>query len=640
MERLKAKYTPLRSLEEALALWQSSTARPPLEAEELPTQEALGRVSAEAHFARLSSPGFMSAAMDGYAVAARDTFGASETSPKRLKVPGQAVPVDTGRPMPPGTDAVLAKEEGQEAQDCIEITAPAYPYRNVRTVGEDIVATEMLLPEGHRLRPVDLAALLQAGLTTVRVRRRPRVAIIPTGSDVVEPTACPPPGTILDSNSTMLEALARDCGAQPLRHGIVPDEPRALREALRWGLREADVVLTIAGASVGRRDFTLACLREVAQVLLEGIAIRPGKPTILAISQEGKPLVGIPGYPVSAYLAFKLFAEPLLWRLQGLEPPEPQYLEGLLGRDVASPLGQEEFLRVKVGRVGGRYIITPLQRGAGLLMSLVRADALLRVPAMSEGLAQGSEVQVQLLRSLQEIRHTIVCIGSHDSALDVLASRLRRLQPRLSLSTAHVGSMAGLLALKRGQAHVAPTHLLDEATGQYNVPFIKRLLPERPVVLVNFLYRLQGLLVRPGNPKGIRGFRDLAREDVVFVNRQRGSGTRLLLDAHLRALGIEPSQVRGYHREEFTHMAVAAQGASGAADCGLAVASAAKALGLEFIPVAQERYDLAIPGEFLQEPMIRALLQCLREDEALRETLQRMGGYDLRDMGRLMWEGP
>jgi putative molybdopterin biosynthesis protein len=269
-------------------------------------------------------------------------------------------------------------------------------------------------------------------------------------------------------------------------------------------------------------------------------------------------------------------------------------------------------------------------------MSLVRADGVIRIPAESEGIGAGQEVAVELFRSGRDIENTIVCIGSHDNALDVLANFLKKRHPHLSLSSAHVGSMGGLLALKRGEAHVAGTHLLDEESGEYNVSYIKKLLPEKHIMLVNLVYREQGLLVPKGNPKGIKGFEDLGRKDVVFVNRQAGAGTRLLTDMHLKRLGIDPADVKGYDREEYTHMAVAAAVLSGAAETGLAVLSAAQALGLDFIPVARERYDLAVPAEFSDTPLMRALLGIIRDDKEFRDQIAGMGGYDVSEMGKVM----
>ena len=608
----------------------------PLTGERVPVGDALGRVTSEAVIAKLSSPFYHSAAMDGYAVHFIDTFGAAETTPRRLTVPTMAVAVDTGDPVPDGYDAVIMIEDVERISETeIEILKPATPWQHVRLVGEDIVATELIIPENHVVRPVDMAAMIASGHASVMVRRRPVVSIIPTGSELVEPGSKLKKGVIIDFNSTMLSAMTTECGAHAVRQHIVKDDAVLLRKAILEALADSDVVVINAGSSAGREDFTADVIAELGKVIVHGVNIKPGKPVILGIV-NGKPVIGIPGYPVSAALTFALFVKPPNYALLGLAPPEPETITARLSRQVASTLGQEEFIRVKLGSVSGNLIATPVTRGAGALMSLVRADGIIRVPAQSEGIAAGHDVTVELLRSARDIGNTIVCIGSHDNALDVLANHLKKKHPELSLSSAHVGSIGGLLALKRGEAHLSGTHLLDEETGEYNVSYIKKMLPGSKTFLVNLVYRTQGFIVPKGNPKGIKGFEDLTREGVVFVNRQAGAGTRLLTDLHLKKLKIDPNNVKGYHHEEFTHMAVAAAVLSGAADTGLAVLSAAQALDLDFIAVAQERYDLAIPKEFYDTPMLQALLEIIRNERDFRDKIVGMGGYDVTDMGKVL----
>jgi putative molybdopterin biosynthesis protein len=634
------KYLENRPLAEAIKNYNDALMAAgiggPLPGERIAVGEALGRVTAEAVVAKISSPFYHSAAMDGYAVRFIETFGAGETRPKRLLVPVQAIAVDTGDPMPEGYDAVIMIEDVETVSGTeIEILKPATPWQHVRLVGEDIVATELIIPENHVIRPADMAAMIASGHTAVMVRKRPRVAVVPTGTELIEPGSTPKKGDIIDFNSTMLSTMVTECGGLAVKMRIVKDEANLIRRAILASLSDSDLVLINAGSSAGREDFTADVISGLGEVIVHGVNIKPGKPVILGIVQ-GKPVIGIPGYPVSAALTFNLFVRPLLYAMQGRVASPPETLTAKLSRQVASTLGVEEFLRVKLGSVSGNLIATPVTRGAGVLMSLVRADGMVRIPAENEGIAAGQEVVVELFRPKHEIANTIVCIGSHDNALDVLANFLRKRHPEMSLSSAHVGSMGGLLALKRGEAHLAGTHLLDEATGEYNVSYIKKLLPGRKTVLVNLVYREQGLLVPKGNPKKIKGFDDLAREDVVFVNRQAGAGTRLLTDLYLKKLGIDPSKVKGYHHEEFTHMAVAAAVVSGAADTGLAVLSAAQALGLDFILVAKERYDLAIPQEFYETPMLQALLSIIREDREFREQIMSMGGYDVSEMGSVI----
>jgi putative molybdopterin biosynthesis protein len=538
--------------------------------------------------------------------------------------------------MPDGLDAVIMIEDVEKVSAGeIEILKAATPWQHVRLVGEDIVATELILSENHVIRPVDMAAMIASGHKTVMVRKRPVIAVIPTGTELVEPGSDLKRGDIIDFNSTMLSAMATEYGAEPSKKKIVKDDAALLKRTILDAVAESDLVVINAGSSAGREDFTAPVIAELGTVFVHGVNIKPGKPVILAVVQ-GKPVIGIPGYPVSAVLTFNLFVRPVLYALQGRPVPPVATITAKLSRQVASGLGQEEFVRVKLGSVSGKLIATPVTRGAGALMSLVRADGIIRIPAESEGIAGGHDVTVELLRQTHEIANTIVCIGSHDNALDVLGNFLKKKHSGFSLSSAHVGSMGGLLALKRGEAHLAGTHLLDEKTGEYNVSYIQKHVDGKKVVLVNLVFRTQGFIVPKGNPKGIKGFEDLRRPDVVFVNRQAGAGTRLLTDLYLKRLGIDPNTVKGYHHEEFTHMAVAAAVVSGAADTGLAVLSAARALGLDFVPVAQERYDLAVLQEYYDTPMLQALLRIVREDRDFREQIVNMGGYDVSEMGRVI----
>ncbi len=624
----------------------------PLDGQRVSVDDSLGRVTSSAVTARLSAPFYHSAAMDGYAVKFPDTFGASESTPKILKLGVQAVYVDTGDPLPDGFNSVIMIENvnliggcfgsagsiGEADDDVrIEIIEPAAPWQHVRVIGEDIVSTELILPENHKIRPVDIGAVLSGGHVDIEVRRKPVIVIIPTGSEIVEPGSELKKGNIIEYNSRILGSLVHEWGGESLRTKPVPDDIDRIKGAILDACGKGDLVVVNAGSSAGSEDFTARAISELGEVLLHGVNIKPGKPVVLGWV-KGKPVLGIPGYPVSAYITFTLFARDLIYRWQGLEPPAPDLLTARLSRQVPSSLGEEEFLRVKVGRVGDNLIATPVSRGAGVLMSLVRADGFVRIPAMSEGLAAGTEVAVEMLREKREIENTIVCIGSHDNALDLLANILKKRHPKYSLSSAHVGSLGGLIALKKREAHIAGTHLLDEETGLYNVPFIRRLLGDRKIVLMNLVYRQQGLMVLTGNPKNIRGFEDLRRGDVIFINRQRGAGTRLLTDKYLKELGISPEDVRGYGREEYTHMGVASAVLTGVADTGMGILASAKALSLDFIPLAKERYDLAIPAEYRETEAVSALLDIIKKDVEFRTDVQNLGGYDTSDMGKILYE--
>lgn len=613
----------------------------PLDEELISVKDALDRITAKPVFAKLSSPYFHSSAMDGYAVRAKDTFTATEREPVRLKIGVDAHWIETGDPLPEGFDAVIPIENVNYKEGFIEIYSSVPPYHDIRPIGEDIVATELIIPESYKVRPVDMGAMLASGVRHVNVRRKPVIGIIPTGSELIDVDLLtdrePQPPELIEYNSAVLRGLLCKEGAEPKVYSITKDEELEIKEAILRALDECDMVLINAGSGYGKDDFTYKIMSEIGEVIINGVSIKPGKPFIAGFIQN-KPVLGIPGYPVSTFLCFELFVKPLIEFYLGISIDEEEKLTATLSRQISSNIGVDEFVRVKVGRVGEKYIVTPMGRGAGLLMSVVRADGYIVIPKGSEGFSQGAELTVHLWRSKKEIDNTVVCIGSHDNTLDVLYNFLRKRFPNVTLSSAHVGSMAGLIATKKGEAHIAGTHLLDETTGEYNVPFIKKLMPEKRVVLINLIYRIQGLIVRKGNPKSIRGFEDLVREDVVFINRQAGSGTRLLLDKNLKELGISPSNIKGYEKDEYTHMGVASAVLTGRADVGLGILSSAQALGLDFIPVAEERYDILIPQDFIDIPIIKALLNVINEDNEFKIAVLNLGGYDIRDMGKIVYK--
>jgi putative molybdopterin biosynthesis protein len=606
-------------------------------AETVPVTAAAERVTAKPVFAQLSAPHYHAAAMDGVAVAAERTFGASETSPLKLVLGEETFWVDTGDPLPPGTNAVIMVEDlHQLPTGEVEIIAAVSPWENVRILGEDMVQTELIIPANHRLRPVDLGAILAGGVTEVAVRRQPRVAIIPTGTELVPPGKTPMAGEIIEFNSTIFAAQIKQWGGEPVVFPITPDDYHQIKTRTAQAAKEADIVLLSAGSSAGSQDYSSHVIAELGEVFVHGVATRPGKPVILG-QIKGKPAMGMPGYPGSAWLAVELYLKPLLYGFLGLAVPKLPQTKAWLARTVVSPIGMDDFVRVKLGPVGERLVATPLPRGAALTTTLVRADGILLIPRGSEGIFAGTEVEIKLLKPEQEIRNTVVAIGSHDLMLDIIANLLREKYPQYTLSSAHVGSLGGLLALRRGETHLCGTHLLDPTTGQYNVSYVQKYLPGRKVYLINLAYRQQGLMVLPGNPKQISKLQDLTRSDVTFINRQRGAGTRVLLDWALKEEGIDPSSIKGYRREEYTHTSVAAAVKSGAADVGLGVLSAARALGLDFIPWRSERYDLAILGDYLEHPGVAAILNLIKSQE-FKEQVEALGGYDLTDCGLVMWE--
>ena len=595
-------------------------------------EEGLGLVTAAPVWARRSSPDYDAAAMDGIAVRAADTFGATESRPLLLAV-GDFEVVDTGDPMPPGRDAVVMREDvHRTTAGEAELRAATAPWTHVRSIGEDVAAGELLLPSGHRLRPFDLAAAASAGVTALEVRRAPRVVLVPTG-DEIRPVGVPlAAGEIPDTNSLMLAGQARQLGAEVTVAPIVPDQPPLIAAAVHAAAAVADLVVVLAGSSAGRDDWTAQVVADEGVLAVHGVAVRPGHPVVLGVV-DATPVIGAPGFPVSAALTFDIFAAPLLAALEGTAPARRPTTTARLARKLASPGGMDDWVRVRLGRVGGQVVATPLPRGAGVLTSLVRADGLLLVPAGLEGHHAGEDVEVELLRGLDQVARTIVAIGSHDLVLDLAASALRERDPQLTLVSSNVGSLGGLVAVRDGLCHLAGSHLLDPATGEYTLPYLDRVLGPGEGAVVRLVHRQQGLMVAPGNPLGLRGIEDLTRPGLRYVNRQRGAGTRVLLDHELSRSGLDPVDVEGYGREESTHLAVGAAVASGRADAGLGILAAARAFGLDFVPVAEEPYDLVTTAATLAAGVLDPLLDLIG-DAGFIASVEALGGYSTAETGR------
>ena len=631
-----------------------------LGAETIPLDEnALGRVTAEPVWAKLSSPHYHASAMDGFAVRALSTNGALPSRPITLQVGPEATYVDTGDPLPDWANAVIPieqveslDEEGDITKvirepDSIRIRAAITPWSHVRPLGEDIVATQLVLPAGHILKPVDLGAAAAAGHQELTVARKPRVAILPTGTELVPIGSKLQPGDILEYNSLVIAGQIRAMGGEPTRYPITRDDFDLICEQVRSAAQSHDLILLNAGSSAGAEDFSAQVVQTLGRLLVHGVAVRPGHPVILGTVNRRPqtesadpppsivPIIGVPGYPVSAALTVDIFVEPLLAQWLGRRPLELPAETAVLTRKIVSPAGDDDYVRVAVGRVGEKLLAAPLARGAGVITSLVQADGLALIPRGAQGVEAGEKIGIRLYRSREEIERTIFCIGSHDLTLDLLSQFLAEKDRRLA--SANAGSQGGLIALRRGEAHLAGSHLLNPETGEYNISYIRQYMPGLPVRVVALVGRDQGLIVKRGNPKGIRRLDDLTKPQVQFVNRQRGAGTRVLLDYHLHLLGIASERIAGYSQEEYTHLGVAAAIASGRADCGLGIAAAAQALDLDFLPLFQERYDLVIPKEFADGDLLAPLFATLAE-RRFRDAVAQLPGYDVSVMGTIILE--
>jgi putative molybdopterin biosynthesis protein len=634
-------YLKMKTLQEARdILFQTFGDLPPLPAEKIAVPDAVGRVLAEPVNAILSSPNHHLAAMDGLAVKAEITFGASAATPRELIIDRDAFYVNTGHVLPKNTDAVIMVENVNELdEERVEIEAPAFPWQNVRRVGEDIVATELLFPQNHVITPYCVGALLAGGVFSVAVKSKPKVLIIPTGSELVDWRKLEmrdiKPGQVLETNSFVLGKLVEQCGGTFKRHEMVVDDTDKIKQALKTAVKEDyQLIMVLGGSSAGSEDFAKTAIVDLGEIKVHGVTIMPGKPVVIG-SVENKPVFGIPGYPVSAIIAFEQFVQPLLYALLGQSHPERERITVQPTKKIASKLGVEEFLRVKLGEVGDRIVATPLPRGAGTITSITEADGIIRIPNHVEGINDSERVSAELLRPISTIRRTIVIVGSHDNSLDVLADQLKAGHSELTLSSSHVGSMGGLMAIKRGVCHLAGTHLLDTEDGSYNISYLKKYLPDTSVKLIHLVQRDQGLILRPGNPKKIRGIEDLGRKDVRFINRQVGSGTRILLDYKLNQLGIKADAINGYQNEEFTHMAVAVSVLSGSEDAGLGIYAAAKALNLDFIPVVTEQYDLVIPQEYFETEAVQILLEIINSP-TFKQRVEALGGYSTKNTGTVI----
>jgi len=635
-------YLKMKTLEEAKnILLEAFPEFDRLRSETIDVTDAVNRVLSEPVFAAMSSPNYHAAAMDGIAVAAESTFGAAETDPKTLLIGKNAHYVNTGHVMPENTNAVIMIENINILnKQQVEIIAPAFPWQNVRRMGEDIVATELVFPRNHKITPYCLGALISAGIFHVNVYKKPNVFIQPTGSELVDHSQLAQngltPGQVLDSNSHMLGKLVDTCGGYYFKNKIVIDEFKLIATPIQAAAAgDYDMLFITGGSSAGSKDFTREIISELGEVLIHGVTMMPGKPVIVGKINE-KPIFGIPGYPVSAIIAFEQLVRPLINRMLN-QPDIPDHeIQVFPTRKIPSKLGLEEFLRVRLGNVGNQIVATPLPRGAGCITSFTEADGIIRIPNHIEGIAENKPVTATLLRPLPEINNTIVAVGSHDNTMDVLADLIRGESCRVSLSSSHVGSMGGLMAIKKGLAHIAGTHLLNPDDGNYNISYIQKYLPDTPVKLVHLVQREQGLIIAKNNPKNIKGIKDLNQKGISFINRQSGSGTRILLDFKLGQMGLNPADINGYVNEEFTHMAVAVAVLSGSADAGLGIYAAAKALNLDFLPVVTESYDLLIPANVFDTKNIALLLKIIKSDE-FKSRVEQLGGYHTQNTGEILW---
>ncbi len=602
--------------------------------ETIPVWDACGRVTAHGVYAHICAPHYAASAMDGVAVSAKDTFGATETTPVTLN-PGQFIVLDTGDPIPEDKDAVIMVEDIVKNEDgTITIHAAAAPWQHIRQIGEDICAGEMILPSHMTVSPSAIGAMIAGGVLEVEVIRKPVVGIIPTGDEIIPPCTDPKPGDILEFNGSIFSAMVRQWGADAKVYPIVPDQFDRIKAMVAQAASECDLVILNAGSSAGREDFSARVIRELGEVLYHGIAMKPGKPAILGC-QDATPILGVPGYPVSGIIVIEQLLKPLIDHWLKVPAQAVSYAKAVLTRPVVSGLKYQEFVRVRMGYVGDKLMASPLSRGSGVVSSFMKADGILEVPQGLEGFEAGEEVTVRLLSPVEKLKNTVVVIGSHDPLLDELGDMLHVADNDVYMSSSHVGSMGGIMAIRRGEAHAAGCHLLNTETGVYNISFMKKYFPRGGARLIRCVGRQQGMMVAKGNPLNIQKFADIAQPGLRYVNRQKGSGTRILTDYLCKQNALDVASIYGYDREELTHTSVAAQIVSGSADAGMGIYSAAKLYDLDFIPLCIEEYDLIIPDHAWDTPQVQQMIATLKSEEFKNKILS-LGGYTVENPGEII----
>jgi putative molybdopterin biosynthesis protein len=613
--------------DEAERRWREILDIAALPAETVALEDALGRVLAEDVRAEVDVPGFDRSNMDGFAVRAEDTYGATEVEPVSLRLnsetiptgvapsqevlPGTTTPIATGGMLPRGADAVLPVEFTDVQGDAIVARRERVPGAAVSFAGTDIGWGETVVFRGARLTSRETGVLAAIGRREVSVVRRPRIAILSTGDEIVQPGETMRPGLVFDSNGRILADAVRELGAEPLFLGAFRDDEARLREALGRALRDADLVLLSGGTSKGEGDLNARVVAELEPgIAVHGVALKPGKPICLAASGR-IPVVVLPGFPTSAVFTFHEFVAPVIRELAGLPPDNREHRLARLATKTSSERGRLEYLLVgMVRRPDGQLAAYPMGKGSGSVTAFSRADGFVRIPRNTEIVDADTEVEVTLLSRELSVAD-FVAIGSHCVGLDLIAGSLAREGFRVKLLA--VGSQGGLAAALRGECDAAPIHLFDPASGQYNEPFLDaslRLLPGYA--------RQQGVVSRADEARDIEAL--LADPKLRMVNRNRGSGTRILID---QLLGER--RPPGYPYEPRSHFAVAAAVSQGRADWGVTIETVARQAGLRFQSLQAEYYDFAIPADRWDRPAIRALRELLADGTSVRTELTRLG---------------
>ncbi len=618
----------------------------PLGVEYVDLLDAYGRVLAEDIYSPIDHPPFDRSTVDGYAVRSIDVAGADDLHPVRLKIKGsvevgvypdisvgegEAVEIATGAMIPRGADSVVMVEYTRRSGEYVDVYRSTYPGENITTGGSDISRGDLVLLEGTILTEREIGFLAGMGYNRVKVYVKPRIAVYSTGNEIIEPGEELPPGKVYDVNGYLVTNMLRSIGAHAEYKGLLPDDYETVYDRLKKDLEVYDVIITSGGTSAGLGDLIYRVFNDLGEpgVIIHGLKVKPGKPTVFAIAYN-KLLIGLPGFPLSCYMISHKVVKPLIMKITGYEPRERTRLEVRIPIRIRKPLGKTWLIPVALVETNKGYTAYPVSMRSGSISPLVYADGYIALPGNTDLVDADTPVIAELFRDLESVPRLNI-IGSSDYLLYRIVVKLgiashTRIIP--------VGSMGGWQAVRRGEADIAPTHLLDPETNEYNTPFLDKYGLGGRAYIVRGYDRRIGIVVAKGNPKNISGIRDFLREDVIIVNRTKGSGIRVYLDTRLREIVAEEGRsfdevvkgINGYLYEVKTHTAVAAAVAHGRADAGIATEIAAKLYDLDFIPLTWEKYDFLVLKDRLEKEHVKRFIEGLKRGD-IRELIDSTPGY-------------
>ncbi len=619
----------LVSIDEAFKTVMSKVILQPKGIDEVETSDALLRVLAEDVYAPIDHPPFDRSEVDGYAVKSSHVANATEIYPVALNIEGfvktgdqaigytcekGAVKVATGAIVPRDCDAVVMEEYVEEENSRVRVFRPVAPGENISTCGSDISAGDFLLPRGTLLKHEHLAILAGLGFSKIKVYSRPRAVVYSTGNEVVEPGKPLQLGKVYDVNGYLIASFLRELGVDAVYRGILPDDYDLIKNRVQSDLREYDMVFTSGGTSAGETDLIYKVFEDIGEILVHGLKTKPGKPTVIAVS-NGKLLFGLPGFPLSCYMILVRLVKPIISKITGVKVMEEK-LNVKIPFKIRKGIGKTWLIPSILVESPTGLTAYPVSLSSGSIYAITFSDGFIELSEELDVVEAGSNVPFYAFSEKYRTRRLVI-IGSNDPLLEKILVETELVYTSRILNT---GSTGGWLAVLRGEADIAPTHLLDPQTGLYNVPFLDKYGLKGKAIIIRGYDRLIGFIVQKGNPKNIKGFEDFLREDIRIVNRPKGSGIRVLVDMNLKKLfdhkGLQWSQVheliKGYTYEVKTHTAVAVAVKQGKADVGVASGYVADLFNLDFIPVGWEEYDFLVPLDKLSKPEVQLLIDALK----------------------------